>query len=72
MYQNHASGKFKIHTSLEKTLREEATEMINNYYSTSDRKRNLELELEKYKDIYSMYEISEIDSKLNINEMPLI
>ena len=33
-------------------------------------KKNLELELEKYKGIWSDYEISEIDQNLFVKDMP--
>ena len=56
-----AAGKIQLLTSLEKTFRSETTEFIYNYYSTSEKKRTFELELEKYKDLYSVYEISDID-----------
>jgi len=67
-----AGGKISMLTSLEKTFRSETTEFIYNYYSTSEKKRAFELELEKYKDLYSVYEISGVGKKLRVEDMKLI
>ena len=41
------TGKFKMLTSLNKKFINEAFELIRNYYSTSNRRKELEQDLEK-------------------------